>query len=111
MFEGLFGNKNTEKILFFILVNKKCYPSELRKRFQGPIYGFQKTLDKLENAQILVSFLYGKIRIYEFNPRYPFLNEIKIFLQKAYDSLPIKIKNRYYEPIIRKRPRKRNKPL
>ncbi|NGX63812.1 MAG: hypothetical protein KR126chlam6_01226 [Candidatus Anoxychlamydiales bacterium] len=111
MLESLFGNKNIEKILFFLLANKKCYPYQLQKRFDVPLYGMQKALDRLEKSQLLVSFLYGKTRMYEFNPMYPFLKEFKFFLQKAYDSLPNKIKNVYYEPVIRTRPRKRTKPL
>jgi hypothetical protein len=49
--------------------------------------------------------------LYEFNPRYIFLVELIAFLEKAYSSLPETIKLKYYEPIIRKRPRRQGKPL
>lgn len=36
MLEDLFGNPILEKILFYLLVNEKCYPSELKNVFQKP---------------------------------------------------------------------------
>ena len=53
----------------------------------------------------------GKTLIYEFNPRYPFLKELKVFLQKAYEFFPEEIREKYYEPSIRKRPRRQENPL
>lgn len=111
MFEELFGNKYIEKILFFVLKNEKCYATELSRIFISSLSPIQKSLEKLENASILVSVLEGKTRIYLFNPRYPFLKELKELLIKAYDFLPEKIIAKYYEPKIRKRPRKKGKPL
>jgi hypothetical protein len=111
VFKDLFGSENIEKILFFILLNKKCYGAELKKNFKASLFGFQKALDRLERSSILVSFVEGKTRMYYFNPRYPFLKEFKIFLKKAYSFLPKNIRKKYYEPIVRKRPRRRGKPL
>jgi predicted transcriptional regulator len=111
MLEALFGNKNIEKILFFLLVNEKCFASELKQRFQTALSPIQKSLDKLETAGILVSFPVGKTRVFQFNPRYAFLNELRAFIARAYKFLPDKIKAQYYEPAVRKRPRKRAKPL
>jgi len=110
MLEVLFGNKNTEKILFYLIVNEKCYASELKMRFQTALSPIQKCLDKLEAAGVLVNFPIGKTRLFQFNPRYSFLNELKAFIFKAYEFLPKKIKDEYYEPKVRKRPRKRKKP-
>ncbi len=111
MLEILFGNKNIEKILFYLLLNEKCYAHELTKVFQSSLSPLQKSLEKLELAGILVSFLEGKTRLFQFNPRYPFLKELKQFLQKAYDSLPDQFKEKYYERKTRKRPRRTGKPL
>ncbi len=111
MLETLFGGKNIEKILFFILINNSCYASKLSNIFGEALSPFQKALDRLEIGNVLVSFLEGKTRIYKFNPRYPFLNELKSFLIKAYEFLPVEYKNKYYEPKIRKRPRRKGKPL
>jgi hypothetical protein len=110
MLESLFGGKNIEKILFFLLVNQSCYGGQLARTFQQALSPIQKALDRLENGGIIVSFLMGKTRIYQFNPRYPFLQELKSLLKKAYTFIPQDFKNNYYEPKIRKRPRKKGKP-
>jgi len=111
MLESLFGNPIIEKILFYLLLNEKTYPTQLRKVFQKPLYSFQRALGRLEKGGIVVSYKEGKTVIYEFNPRYPFLTELMEFLQKAYDSFPLKFRQKYYEPIDRKRPRRQGKPL
>lgn len=33
MLESLFGNPIIEKVMFFLLVNEKCYPSQLKNAF------------------------------------------------------------------------------
>lgn len=111
MLEYLFGNPVIEKVLFFLIVNEKCYPSQLKNSFQTPLYSFQRALGRLERGSIIVSHREGKTLIYRFNPRYPFLNELKAFLQKAYEFFPQEIQDKYYEPVIRKRPRRQGKPL
>lgn len=111
MLEYLFGNAVIEKIAFYLLKNEKCYPSELKEVFQSPLYSFQRALARLEKGGVIVSRREGKTLIYEFNPRYPFLNELKALLQKAYEFFPEEIRIKYYEPIKRKRPRRQGKPL
>lgn len=111
MLESLFGTSTIEKILFYLLQNKNCYPSELKRNFNGSLYVYQRALDKLESGGVLISYRKGKTLIYEFNPRYPFYDELILFLEKAYSFLPSTIKEKYYEPIIRKRPRRHGKPL
>lgn len=111
MLESLFGTSIIEKILFYLLVNQKCYATQLRNTFNVPLYSFQRGLARLENGGIIISHEEGKTVIYEFNPRYPFLSQLKNFLSKAYSFLPTELKEKYYEPVIRKRPRRRGKPL
>lgn len=111
MLEYLFGSSSIERVLFFIVVNRKCYPSQLKEVFQKPLYSFQRALEKLEKGGLLVSNKVGKTLIYQFNPRYPFLTELETFLQRAYSFLPQDIRKKYYEPIVRKRPRLKGKPL
>ena len=111
MLESLFGNPVIEKILFFLIANEETYPSQLKNIFQSPLYSFQRAFARLEKGGAIVSHREGKTLIYQFNPRYPFLNELKAFLQKAYDFLPQEMREKYYEPIMRKRPRRQGKPL
>ena len=111
MLESIFGSKVIEKILFYLLINNRCYGSKLSIVFEESLSPFQKGLDRLEAGGILVSFLEGKTRVYQFNPRYPFLSELKRFLEKAYEFLPTEVKERFYQPKIRKRPRRKGKIL
>lgn len=111
MLEYLFGNAVIEKILFFIEVNEECYPSQLREVFQMPLFSFQRALARLEKGGVVVSQRKGKTLLYQFNPRYPFLKELRIFLEKAYEGYPQEIRDQYFERAIRKRPRRQGKPL
>jgi hypothetical protein len=111
MLEKLFGNASIEKILFYVLINHETYSLELSKIFNVPLYSIQKALERLESGGILASILKGKTRMYRFNPRYPFLKELRAFLKRAYAFLPEEQKIKYYEAPIRKRPRRKGKPL
>ena len=111
MLEYLFGNKTVEKALFYLLINKKCYASELKNRLNVPVNAVQQALLKLERGGVLVNFTEGRTRVFQFNPRYPFLNELQAFLKKAYEFLTDKVKQQSYEQITRRRPRKTGKPL
>src|SRR3972149_11545808 len=102
MLEPIFGGKNIERVLFFLLINHRCYGRQLSCIFQQALSPIQKALDRLERGGIIVSFLEGKTRIYQFNPRYPFLQELKRLLDKAYVFLPQEFKDQYYEQKIRK---------
>jgi hypothetical protein len=111
MLEALFGTVVIEKILFYLAVNNECYPSQLREVFQVPLYSFQRALARLEKGGVIVSHRKGKTLLYQFNPRYPFLKELRVFLEKAYDAFPQEIREKYYERLARKRPRRQGKPL
>jgi hypothetical protein len=111
MLEKLFGNVVIEKILFYLLVNEKGYPTELKNAFQIPLYSVQIALARLEQGGILVRQSQGKTQIYQYNPRYPFLNELTNFLQKAYEALPRELREKFYEAPTRRRPRRKGKPL
>ena len=111
MLEYLFGTPVIERVLFYLYVNQKCYPSELKEIFQMPLYSFQRALGRLEKGGVIVSHREGKTLIYQFNPRYPFLKELKSFLERAYTFFPEEIREKYYEPTKRKRPRRVGKPL
>lgn len=111
MLELLFGNQTTEKILFYLVKNEDCYGTDLAKRFDLALYGIQRTLNKLERAGIVVSFNKGRTRYYQFNPAYPFLQELRVFMEKAFLFLPENIQEVYIQPLQRKRPRRQGKPL
>ncbi len=111
MLEALFGNRTIEHVLFYLSLNEVCYATELHKRMGTSLSTFQNALDRLEQGGILVSSLQGKTRIYSFNSRYAFFVELTVLLRRAYEFLPQDIKEEFYEPVGRKRPRKKRKPL
>lgn len=84
-----------------MLINKESHALQLKKRFKSSLYSFQRALARLEKGGLISSYREGKTVIYHFNPKHPFLAELKVFLQKAYDFLPQEMRVKYYEPIIR----------
>jgi len=109
MLEGLFGNIMIEKIFFYLNTYGEGYPLGMAKTFGVSVNRIQQQLKRLENAGIVASILKGKVRIYTFNLRYPFLRELKTLLSKAYEFLPEAEKDKYYR--MRTRPRRTGKPL
>jgi predicted ArsR family transcriptional regulator len=111
MLEKLFGNVVIEKILFYLLSNGQGYATQMKTALGVPLYSIQMALGRLEKGGIIVRQPQGKTQLYQFNPRYPFLDELKAFLSKAYHALPENLRETLYEPPIRKRPRRKGKPL
>ena len=109
MLEGLLGNIVIEKIFFTLLVYGEGYPLGMAKNFGEPVNRFQQQLKRLEDGGIIASRLIGNVRLYTFNPRYPFLKELKALISKAYEFVPENEKNKYYKR--RTRPRRAGKPL
>ncbi len=109
MLEAIFGSKNRERVLQFILANGDGYAKEIADFYGTSLDPIQKQLEKLELGGVLVSKSVGRTRLFVFNPRYAFLNELKALLERARE---------YYAPeeierltMGRKRPRRAGKPL
>jgi DNA-binding transcriptional ArsR family regulator len=96
MLSTLMGSKNIEKILYFLLINEKCYGTQLHRLLNTPLTPIQKGLIKLEKAGVVKSFYEGKTRLYRFNPIYPLKTELEQFLRKAYELLSPHEKRKYY---------------
>ncbi len=109
MLRPLFGSKGTENVLIFIAARGEGYAREISRFFESDISTTQNQLDKLELGGILVSHSKGRTRLYTFNPRYPFLKELKQMLDKALSFYPEAERERLV--MNRRRPRRRGKPL
>jgi len=109
MLEPILGNSTIEKILFTLESYGQVYPLELSKLFNISVNGIQQQMDRLENGGVIVSSMVGRTRLYQFNPRYPFLKELRALVQRAMAFLSEKEIREYYRR--RTRPRKRGKPL
>jgi predicted ArsR family transcriptional regulator len=109
MLTPLFGTENSERVLMFILTRNEGYAREIAQFFDTNLYAIQRQLDKLEAGGVLVSRTAGRTRLYQFNPRYSFLKELKQLLEKALSFYPEDVRERLM--MNRRRPRKRDKPL
>lgn len=109
MIEVLLGSKNAERVLIYIFSREEGYPREIARFFNADLKSIQKQMDKLEAGGVLVSREVGRTRPYMFNPRYPFLNELKTLLEKALSFYP---QNEQDELLMnRRRPRAKGKAL
>jgi DNA-binding MarR family transcriptional regulator len=109
MLEPLLGSRGSECVLIFVLARGEGYPREISRFFELDISTVQNQLDKLELGGILSGAPKGRTRIYSFNPRYPFLGELKALLEKALTFYPDEQRERLV--MNRRRPRRRQKPL
>jgi len=109
LLDKLFGSETAEKVLFYMYVYNEGYGTKIASVYDISLSMVQKQLVKFEEAGVLASKLQGKTRVYIWNPRYPFLNELKSLLEKAYEFIPLEMKEKYYRE--RKRPRRSGKPL
>jgi len=109
MLEPVLGNSTVEKVLFALEVYGQVYPNGLAKLFGISVNGIQQQLSRLEDGGIVVSLMAGRTRLYQFNPRYAFLKELKALIKKAMQFLPQKEIQKYYRN--RTRPRRKGKPL
>lgn len=109
MLKAIFSSKNKEDILLYITAREEAYAREIARFYDTDLSPVQNQLEKLENGAILYSRMVGRTRVYKFNPRYPFINELKSLLTKAIEFLPEEEKKKLlYE---RKRPRRKGKEL
>ncbi len=109
MIESLLGSKNAERVLMYIFAREEGYAREIAGFYNTDLKSIQNQLDKFERSGILASRSVGRTRPYVFNPRYPFLGELKNLLKKAFS---------FYSPeeqeeliMNRRRPRARGKSL
>ncbi|WP_027715449.1 winged helix-turn-helix domain-containing protein [Desulfuromonas sp. TF] len=109
MLEALLGSGNKERVLFFIYARDEGYAREIARFFATDLAPIQKQLEGLEKGGILASRLAGRTRLYTFDPRYPFLDELKALLAKAITFYPPEEQERLL--MARQRPRRAGKPL
>ena len=76
---------------------------------EGMVHALQETRRLLKLGGVLVSRKAGRTRLYEFNPRYPFLRELRNLLGKALSFYTEEERERLL--MNRRRPRRRGKPL
>lgn len=109
MLTELFGSKTTEMCLLYLIAQKEGYSLEIAKAFKISNTQVNRTLDKLEGADILVGFNRGRTRVYRLNDRWFLSSELNALLQGALNQMP-----RDWQEVVfskRAKPRKKGKRL
>jgi hypothetical protein len=109
MIETILGSENAERVLMYLFVREKGYASEIADFFDVDLSPIQNQLLKFEAGGALVSTLAGRTRIFQFNPSYAFLSELKELLNKAFQFYPPEDIEQL--KMNRRRPRRTGKPL
>ena len=109
MIEAILGSLSSERVLLFICTRKEGYAREIARFYETDLAPIQRQLDKLELAGVLASRTAGRTRLYSLNPRCAFLSEIRALMEKVLAFLPIDERERLV--MVRRRPRRKGKPL
>ena len=106
---GVLRAESQEKVLIYLLLRGAGYGKSIAEFYGVPINPIQKQLARLELDGVVVSQLIGKVRNYELNPRYTFLEPLKGLLKAAIPVYPSDVINQL--TVQRTRPRHAGKPL
>lgn len=109
MLEAIVGSVSAERVLLFISARDEGYAAEIARVFETDLSPIQKQLERMERDGLVISRKVGRTRVYTFNPRNPFVPELKTLTNKALAMLPENLQDELL--LNRRRPRKRAKPL
>ena len=83
MLEKIFGNETIAIIYLNLFHYGEIYSALIEKNSQIGSRAVLNQLNKMEEAGILVSRLIGRTRLYQFNPKSPFVKPIKDIIEIA----------------------------
>ena len=106
--KGILRAESQEKILIYLMLRDTGYGKAIAEFYKLSTNSVQKQLARLEEDGVLVSRLIGKLREYQFNPRYPFLLPLKELLKSALAAYPDSMIQSL--TMTRNRPRAAGKP-
>lgn len=109
MLKELFGNATAEKVLLYLERYGEGYGKAIADTFGISVHMAQRQLARFERAGLLASVLKGRTRLFVWNPRYPFLAQVRSLLREALRRIPPDERERYFSQ--RRRPRRTGKPL
>lgn len=109
MIEVIVGSEGAERVLLFLAARDSGYPREIAASWSMDVSTVQNQLLRMERDGLLVSRTVGRTRVFEFNPRYAFKDEVKALLNKALARLPSGVQEQL--TLHRKRPRRTGKSL
>lgn len=109
MLNELFGSETTVKCLTYLAAMDEGYPLEISKAFGISNTQVTRTLNKLEQAEVLLGREVGRTRVYTLNPKFIVAKELKALLDRVVINMPISDQEKYF--MRRKRPRKKGKAI
>lgn len=107
MLSDLFGGETTLKCLTYITAMGEGYPLEISKAFGISNTQVIRTLNKLEQAEVLIGREIGRTRVYSLNQLFMFAKELKALLSRIVETMPLRDQEKYF--MRRKVPRKKGK--
>ncbi len=109
MLEKILGSETAAKIMLHLCHYGEIYPTAVARDYQISLSAVQKQFARFEEANLLVSKLVGKTRVYLFNKKSPiakpFIELVKIY----YNGLSLEDKEKIFAS--RRRPRRPGKPV
>lgn len=109
MLEGILGGRNAARVLLYLQNYGDGYATEIARTYGVALRPIQQQLDRFERADVLVSRLRGRTRVYEWNPRGPLIPRVRSLVATALEFVSPSDRERYYR--ARRRPRARGKAL
>jgi len=108
MLEAILGSRSAERVLAFLVARDEGFAREIARFYETGLSPIQRQLEKLEKAGVLAGREAGRTRLYTFDPRYPFLMELKALVGRALEFYPDEMRERLL--MVRRRPRREGKP-
>ena len=108
MIEGILGNRTAEKVLLYLQQFDEGHAKEIADVFGISLSMVQRQLERFERAGALISLKKGRTRLFTWNPRYAFREELRALLQRVLEILPDSDRRAYFTQ--RRRPRRTGKP-
>lgn len=109
MIEAIVGSEGAERVLLFLAAREQGYAREIAVAWDMDVSTAQNQLKRMERDGLLISKTIGRTRVFQFNPRYAFKEEVLALLKKALQRLPPDLRD---ELVLRRtRPRRTGKPL
>lgn len=108
MIEAIVGSEGAERVLLFLAARGGGYAREIAAFWSMDVSTMQNHLLRMEREGLLISRTVGRTRVFEFNPRYAFTEELKALLNRAIGLLPTDLQASL--TLQRRRPRRTGKP-
>lgn len=109
MLEAALGSEGAERVLLFLAARKKGYAKEISDFWGMRVSTCQSQLSRMERDGLLVAETSGRTKLYSFNKRYAFSEDIQNLLLKALSFCPPGLREDLQQN--RRRPRRSGKPL